>query len=58
MDLTSSTDDIVAVIDAHLEVDEGDRDENGFSLNWDGALARMKKELEYCFTYGKKNTIT
>jgi hypothetical protein len=53
VDLTSAVHDLVRVVDAHMEVDEGDRDENGFSLNFDGALARIKKELDYCFTYQK-----
>lgn len=53
VDITSATEDMVRVVEAHMEVDEGDRDENGFSLNFDGALARIKKELDYCFTYSK-----
>lgn len=53
VDITAATDDMIRVVEAHMEVDEGDRDENGFSLNFDGALARIKKELDYCFTYSK-----
>ena len=53
MDIISAVDDMIRVVDSHVEVDEGDRDENGFSLNFDGALARIKKELDYCFTYHK-----
>ena len=57
VDITSAVDDLIRVTDAHMEVDEGDRDENGFSLNFDGALARIKKELDYCFTY-QRDTYT
>lgn len=53
VDLNTSVDDMLRVVEAHIEVDEGDRDENGFSLNFDGALARIKKELDYCFSYQK-----
>jgi hypothetical protein len=53
VDINSAVDDMILVAQAHIEVDEGDRDENGFSLNFDGALARIKKELDYCFTYHK-----
>jgi hypothetical protein len=51
-DLSSSVEDLLRVIRAHVEIDEGDRDESGFSVNWDGALARIKREFDFSFTYG------
>eukprot|EP00604_Paraphysomonas_vestita_P004039 CAMPEP_0174823568 /NCGR_PEP_ID=MMETSP1107-20130205/25908_1 /TAXON_ID=36770 /ORGANISM="Paraphysomonas vestita, Strain GFlagA" /LENGTH=218 /DNA_ID=CAMNT_0016046749 /DNA_START=260 /DNA_END=913 /DNA_ORIENTATION=+ len=55
VDLPSAVEDILKVIATHIEIDEGDRDENGFSINWDGGLARIKKELDFCFTYEGEN---
>jgi hypothetical protein len=51
-DLPSAAEDLIRVIDTLIEIDEGDRDENGFSVNWDGALARIKKEFDFSFSYG------
>jgi hypothetical protein len=51
-DLPSAVEDLIRVINTLIEIDEGDRDENGFSMNWDGALARIKKEFDFSFSYG------
>ena len=46
------TDDTIRVIETLIEIDEGNRDEFGFSILWEGALARIKKELDKHFIYG------
>lgn len=47
-----ATEDIINMVDSMIEVNTGERDENGYSLEWDGALSRIKRELDYTFSYG------
>ncbi len=52
IDIVSATNSVVHSIESMININSGKNDENGFSVDWNGALSRIKGELDMCFSYG------